>query len=163
MLQPRAMGVFLFVTAFAFLMANTVTLWRQRSTHEFSQYVRDHSTPEDKVFFWGEMDYLYAEAQRRPASRYIHTFPLTGYLFGSRLRFDPDHDTTDRIRPGVWKTLQEEFLQSPPLYFVDTDPGTVAKKYPPSRYPFLKRFLEQNYEAVLSTPNGTIYKRLARQ
>lgn len=162
MLQPRSLGVCLFVTAFAFLVANTVTLWRQRPIHAFSQYVRDHSTPADKVFFWGATDYLYAEAQRRPASRYIHFFPLTGFIFGSPSRFDPHYDTTDRIRPGAWKTLQEEFRRSPPLYFVDTNPGTVAKKYPPSRYPFLKRFLEQNYEVVLSTPNGVIYKRISR-
>jgi 4-amino-4-deoxy-L-arabinose transferase-like glycosyltransferase len=160
MLRPRTMRISLGATAFAFLIVNTFTLWQQRPLHELSQYVREHSAPEDKVFFWGATDYLYAEAQRRPASRYIHTFPLTGYIFGSPLRFDPHHDTTDRIRPGAWKTLQEEFCQSPPSYFVDTDPGTIAKKYPPSRYPFLKRFLAQNYEVVLSTPNGVIYKRV---
>lgn len=161
LLQPRTLRICLFATASAFLVANAVTLWQQRPINEFSQYIRDHSTSEDKVFFWGATDYLYAEAQRRPASRYIHSFPLTGYIFGSPLRHDPNHDTTGRIRPGAWQTLQEEFRQSPPLYFVDTDPGTIAKKYPPSRYPFLKQLLEQHYTVVLTTPDGVIYKRTA--
>ena len=111
------------------------------------------------VFFWGEKDYLYAEAQRRPASRYIHTYPLTGYIWGSPLRYDPDYDTPDRIFPGAWDILKAEFQNSPPLFFVDTDPSTVAKKYPPSRYPFLKRMLADDYKVVFSTAEGVVYRR----
>jgi 4-amino-4-deoxy-L-arabinose transferase-like glycosyltransferase len=164
MLQPRTLHVALCITATAFLISNTVTLWLQRPENELSQYVREHSTPEDKVFFWGELvDDLYAEARRRPASRYIHFAPLTGYIWGSPLRYDPHYDTTYRILPGAWDILQTEFQQSPPLFFVDFDPGTIAKKYPPSRYPFLRRLLAQDYEVVLSTPKGVVYRRIDRR
>lgn len=161
MLQARVLWFLLGSTAVAFLVANSIQLWRLRPEAQLVRYIRQHSTPDARVFFWGETDYLYAEAQRRPASRYIHTFPLTGYIFGSPLRYDPDYDTTDRIRPGAWDILQAEFRRSPPCFFVDTDPGTIPKKYPPLRYPFLKRLLEQDYEVVLSTPEGIIYRRIA--
>lgn len=159
LLRPRVLRIALFGTAMAFLFSNTLTLAWQRPENKLSQYVREHSGPEDKVFFWGEMDHLYAESQRRPASRYIHTFPLTGYIFGSPSRFDPDYDTTNRILPGAWDTLKADFAASPPLFFVDTDPGTVAKKYPPARYPFLRTLLAQHYDVVCSTPQGVIYRR----
>jgi hypothetical protein len=160
LLQPRTLKVLLASTAAGFLIANTVTLWLQRPDNELSTYVREHSTPTDKVFFWGQVDYLYAEARRRPASRYINAAPLTGYIWGSPTHLDPDYDTTYRILPGAWDILQAEFQQSPPLFFVDCDPETEAKKYPPLRYPFLKHLLEQDYEVVLSTPKGVIYRRI---
>ncbi len=163
LLQPRTLQVLLASTAAGFLIANTITLWLQRPENELSTYVREHSTPADKVFFWGQVDYLYTEARRRPASRYINAAPLTGYIWGSPTRFDPDYDTTYRILPGAWDMLQAEFQQSPPLFFVDTDPETRAKKYPPWRYPFLKHLLEQDYEVVLSTPKGVIYRRIDRR
>jgi len=77
------------------------------------------------------------------------------------LSHDPNYDTSHRIHPGAWDTLRQEFRQSPPLYIVDMDPGTVAKKYPPARYPFLKQFLVQGYAVVFSTPDGVVYKRRA--
>jgi 4-amino-4-deoxy-L-arabinose transferase-like glycosyltransferase len=162
LLHPRTLKALLASTAAGFLIANTISLGRQRPANALSTYVRDHSTPTDKVFFWGQADYLYTEAQRRPASRYINAAPLTGYIWGSPTYLDPAYDTSYRILPGAWDILQAEFQQSPPLFFVDTDPETKAKKYPPARYPFLKRLLEQHYAVVFSTPKGVIYRRMDR-
>ena len=164
LLRPRTLQLLLGSTAAVFLLLNTVELWKRSPEKELSRYVRDHSTPDDTVFFWGKEAGLYAEARRRPASRYIHTFPLTGYIFGSPTRYDPDYDTTDRILPGAWDILQEEFRQALPLFFVDTTTGSdTYRKYPPSRYPFLKRLLAQHYEVVYSYPKrGVIYRRIDR-
>lgn len=159
LLRPRTLKVLLGFTAVAFLCINTYYLWQLRPEDELVRYLRHHSKPTDKVFFWGRSDNLYAEANRRPASRYIHYYPLTGYIWGSPLKDDPYFDTTDRIHSGAWETLQEEFKTSPPAFIIDTDPGTPAKKYPPSRFPYLKQLLENEYEAVFSTPDGVVYKR----
>lgn len=161
LLQPRTLKFLLGFTAAAFLLINTVCLWQLRPENELSRYVREHSKPEDKVFFWGKWDNLYAESERRPASRYIHYYPLTGYAWGSPFLNDPDYDTTDRIRPGAWDIFQEELTRSPPLFFIDTEPSTPTKKYPPSRYPFLRDMLANDYEAVFSTSEGAVYKRIA--
>jgi 4-amino-4-deoxy-L-arabinose transferase-like glycosyltransferase len=158
LLRRGVLGFLLAGTAAAFLIVNGVGLWPWRTPSPLSQYVRDHSGRQDKVFFWGQRDWFYAEAQRRPASRFILCFPLTGYLFGSPLADDPDHDTTDRILPGAWETLEREFAEHPPLFFVDTDPGTVAKKYPPSQYPYLRRLLAEGYEEVFATAEGVVYR-----
>jgi 4-amino-4-deoxy-L-arabinose transferase-like glycosyltransferase len=160
LLRRGVLGFLIAGTAVAFLIVNAVGLWPWRTPSPLSQYVRLHSGPRDKVFFWGQRDWFYAEAQRRPASRFILCFPLTGYVFGSPLAYDPAHDTTDRILPGAWETLEREFAEHPPLFFVDTDPGTPAKKYPPAKYPYLRRLLAEEYREVLATPEGVVYRRI---
>jgi len=165
LLQPQTLKFLLGFTAAAFLLINTVCLWQLRPENELGRYVREHSEPEDKVLFWGKWDNLYAESQRRPASRYIHYYPLTGYAWGSPFLDDPHYDTTHRIRPGAWDLFQEDLKRSPPLFIIDTEPGTAVKKYPPARYPVLRELLAEHYEAVFSTAEGTVYKRIepARQ
>ena len=160
LIRRGVLGFLLAGTAVAFLIVNGVGLWPWRTPSPLSQYVRVHSEPQDKVFFWGQRDWFYAEAQRRPASRFILCFPLTGYVFGSPLSDDPAHDTTDRILPGAWETLKREFAEHPPLFFVDTNPGSEAKKYPPAKYPYLRQLLAEEYEEVFATPEGVVYRRI---
>ena len=160
LLRRGALGFLLAGTAVAFLIVNGVGLWPWRTPSPLSQYVRLHSGPQDKVFFWGQRDWFYAEAQRRPASRFILCFPFTGRIFGSPSADDPTHDTTERILPGAWETLEREFAEHPPLFFVDTNPGTEAKKYPPTNYPYLRRLLAEEYREVFATPEGVVYRRI---
>jgi 4-amino-4-deoxy-L-arabinose transferase-like glycosyltransferase len=160
-LLRRGVMVFLLAgTAGAFLVRNTIGIQEWRTPSPLSSYVREHSTPDDRIFIWGQRDWFYAEAQRRPASRFILSFPLTGRVFGSPLSDDPDYDTSHRIHPGAWETLERDFAEHPPLFFVDTDPQTEAQKYPPQRYPYLRRLLAEEYEVVLSIPDGVVYRRL---
>jgi 4-amino-4-deoxy-L-arabinose transferase-like glycosyltransferase len=160
-LLRRSVMVFLLVgTAGAFLVRNSIGIQEWRTPSPLSSYVREHSTPEDRIFIWGQRDWYYAEAQRRPASRFILSFPLTGRFFGSPLSDDPDYDTSYRIQPGAWETLERDFAEHPPLFFVDTDPQSEARKYPPQRYPYLRRLLAEEYEVVLTIPDGVVYRRL---
>lgn len=159
LLRPRVLTGLLVFSTVAFLAINTFYLSQYRPENEMVRYLRQHSTPRDKVFFWGRDDNLYAEAERRPASRYIHYYPLTGYLWGSPLKDDPNFDTTDRIHPGAWDTLKAEFAHSPPAFIIDADPSTPAKKYPPSRFPYLKQLLENDYQEVFACTAGKVYKR----
>ena len=160
-LRSRFLTTFLVATTVAFLVINTVGLLGERSGSVLSRYIRQHSGPEDKVFFWGQADFMYAQAERRPASRYILCFPLTGYIFGSPTSDDPSYDTSYRILPGAWEILEKELSLSKPLFIVDTDIGTIAKKYPPERYPVLQRLLETEYRVVFSDSEGVIYRRAA--
>lgn len=90
--------------------------------------MRAYTRPQDKVFFRGQNDWMHAEAERRPASRFILSFPLTGYIFGSPLSDDPDYDTWYRIMPGAWDTLRQEFDRHPPVLFIDTDPSVSLNR-----------------------------------
>jgi hypothetical protein len=160
-LKSRFLTTFLVATTAALLVINAVGLLGERSGSMLGRYVREHSGPKDKVFFWGQADFMYAQAGGRPAWRYILCFPLTGYIFGSPKGDDPSYDTSYRILPGAWQILEKELSFSKPLSIVDADIGTIARKYPPKRYPVSRRLLETEYRAVFSDSEGVIYRRVA--
>ncbi len=62
-----------------------------------------HSSEQDRIFVWGQTTRIYVDAHRRPASRYIATFPLTGLIFGAPrpAAGEPPVDTRGRIVPGA--------------------------------------------------------------
>jgi hypothetical protein len=85
---------------------------------------RAHSSPDDRIFVWGQSSEIYLDAHRRPASRYITTFPLTGNIFGGPL---PNVDTRSRIVPGSWENLEQDFAKHPPAYIIDLYWGPRAR------------------------------------
>jgi hypothetical protein len=95
------------------------------------------------------------EAHRRPACRYITTFPLTGYVFGGRV---PGLDTRGRILPGAWENLQQDFAKHPPTYIVDVqnDPKTAQDRI--TNFPILAKLLKERYQPVARTAEGMIYR-----
>jgi hypothetical protein len=113
-----------------------------------------HSTPADRIFVWGHVPRIYLDARRRPASRYITTFPLTGYVFGGPL---PGVDTRNRIVPGAWTTLEQDFRKHPPIYIVDVQSHPGAQ-YPVLDFPILARLLAEQYRQVAQTDEGVIYR-----
>ena len=119
-----------------------------------SQYLREHSAPTDRIFIWGQRPQIYNEAQRRSASRYIATFPLTGQIFGGPL---PGVDTRNRIIPGAWANLEQDFAKHPPVYIVDlfANPGAL---YPVKNFPILAELLTGKYQPVARTTEGVIYR-----
>ena len=156
----RLSQAWLALTVLVFLVSYERGLAPLRHTSEVGTYIEAHSTPDDRIFVWGQAPSLYLDAHRRPASRYIATFPLTGYIFGSPLSWDPRHDTSDRILPGAWATLERELTAHPPLYIVDTDGITHVAKYPITQFPFLNQLVTTHYRLVHRAPEGLIYRRI---
>jgi 4-amino-4-deoxy-L-arabinose transferase-like glycosyltransferase len=120
-------------------------------------YVREHSPVTDRIFVWGQSPQVYLEAQRRPASRYIATFPLTGYVFAGPL---PGVDTRSRILPGAWDTLQRDFAAHPPAFIVDREVGPDAL-YPLDTFPVLAGLVAREFMPVLRMPTEIVYARRA--
>jgi hypothetical protein len=69
----------------------------------------------------------------------------------------PGVDTRDRIVPGAWDQLEEDFRKHPPLFIADhySDPDS---RYPVKDFPVLARLLAQQYEPVTRTAQGIIYR-----
>ena len=92
---------------------------------------------------------------RRPASRYIATDPLTGYLFGAGHTAAKPRDGV----PGAWNNLEGDFAKHPPLFIVDTESGPTAL-YPVGKFPVIARLLAERYRLVYRAADGIVYRRL---
>ena len=154
-LRPTVTFAWLAITVVAFSISHWRFLAWHREPSETARYFSEHSTPGDRVFIWGRSAAeVYLHAQRRPACRYVLTFPLTGLVFGEEL---PGLDTRDRIVPGAWSNLEEDFRKHPPVYIADHYSGPDAQ-YPVRDFPILARLLEEHYEPVARTAQGIIYR-----
>jgi 4-amino-4-deoxy-L-arabinose transferase-like glycosyltransferase len=163
LLRPRALGGWLALSAIAFLVVDTIGLSKNRESSPSASYVREHSTEQDRMFVWGQgtrLTGMYLDARRRPATRYIASFPLTGHIFGSPVSWDPNYDTSDRIVPGSWENLRQDFERHPPRYIIDTDAVRSRPVYVIAKYPFLRDYLASGYREVFRAPDGIVYERI---
>lgn len=154
LLRPRVTYAWLALTIIAFSIGHWMGLASRRVASETGRYLFAHSAPDDRIFVWGQSSDIYLDARKRPASRYITTFPLTGYVFGGTI---PGFDTRSRILPGAWNTLQQDFARHQPTYIVDvqSDPRTAQ---PVENFPILAKLLAERYQPVARTAEGVIYR-----
>ena len=151
----RGTQAWIALSACVFLAVNSAGLWLRRGEAPEVTYVREHSQPGDRIFVWGQSTNFYLEARRTPASRYIATFPLTGYIFGPRIEID----TNDRIVPGAWDNLEHDLDAHRPAFIVDTEAGPAAR-YPLERFLPMARRVASQYELVSHSASTRIYRRL---
>jgi hypothetical protein len=153
LLRPALTYAWLAATIVAFSISHWLGAAR-RAPSETGRYLLDHSAPNDRIFVWGNKPKFYIEAQRRPACRYILSFPLTGYIFGE----PPGFDTHSRIVSGAWTMLEQDFEKHPPAYIVDlsSEPGALD---PVRDFPILAKLLAERYQPVARTAEGVIYHR----
>jgi len=156
LLRPKVTYPWLVLTVMALSIAHSIGLASQCAPSEAGQYLFAHSDPADTIFVWGQSPEIYLEAHRRPACRYITTFPLTGHVFGGRV---PGLDIRKRILPGAWSTLEEDFARHPPAYIVDVQADPKTAESPVSDFPILAKLLREHYQPVARTAEGVIYHR----
>jgi hypothetical protein len=154
-LQPGVTYAWLALTIIVFSIRHWAGLAPRRVPSEAGRYLSTHSSPDDRIFVWGQTPEIYLDAHRRPASRYITTFPLTGYVFGGPI---PGFDTRSRILPGAWTNLEQDFARHPPTYIVDVQPDPKSAQYPVKNFPILVKLLAQRYQPVAHTAEGVIYR-----
>src|SRR5437763_3775097 len=154
LLRPAVTYAWLALTVVGVSTWDWLELSARRESLETGRYLLEHSAPNDRIFVWGQTSKIYLDARRRPACRYIATFPLTGLVFGG---LPPGIDTRNRILPGAWATPEKDFAKHPPAYIVDNqaEPG---KRYPVRDFPILAKLLAQRYQPVARTAEGVVYR-----
>src|SRR5437762_3730027 len=155
LLRPKVTCAWLALTVIAFSVKQWAGLAPRRVPSQAGRYLFTHSAPADRIFVWGQTPEIYIDAHRRPACRYITTFPLTGYIFGGPIR---GFDTLSRILPGAWSTLEQDFASHPPTYIVDVQPDPKSAQYPVKNFPILAKLLAERYQPVAHTAEGVIYR-----
>jgi len=158
----RGLLAWLVCTLLLFATVDTIGLAVNRRDTEAGAWVRAHSGPDDRLFVWGQAGRfygMYLDADRRPASRFIASFPLTGHIFGS---YPAEWGTAyedQHVVPGAWDTLQQDFSKHPPRYIIDAEAALPRTRYPVSRYPVFSALLQREYRPVATTADGVIYER----
>ena len=155
LLRPAVTYAWLALTVIAFSIEDWSGLAPQRVPSEAGRYLFTHSKPADRIFVWGQSSEIYLDAERRPACRYITTFPLTGKVFGGSI---PGFDTRSRILPGAWRNLERDFARHPPTYIVDVQADPKTAEYPVRDFPILAKLLKERYQLVARTSEGVIYR-----
>jgi len=155
LLRPKITYAWLVLTVILFSILHWTGLASRRVPSQAGQYLFTHSSPADRIFVWGQSSEIYLDARRRPACRYITTFPLTGYIFGGPI---PGFDTRSRILPGAWATLEQDFARHSPTYIVDVQPDPKSAQYAVKNFPILAKILTERYQPVAQTAEGVIYR-----
>jgi 4-amino-4-deoxy-L-arabinose transferase-like glycosyltransferase len=158
LLRPTVTYVWLALTVVGFSVSHWLRLAPERATSETGQYLLEHSAPNDRIFVWGQAARIYLEARRRPACRYVVTFPLTGLVFGWSAESISSIDTRKWIVPGAWTALEEDFAKHPPAYVVDVQVPAKNAHYPVHDFPILAGLLAARYRQVARTAEGVIYR-----
>jgi len=158
----RVLTAWLVLTFAVFTTVDTIGLWRNRRETAAGVWVREHSKPLDRLFVWGQGDRklgMFLDADRRPASRFIAPFPLTGHVFGG-YPAEWGYAYEDRNQmSGAWDTLRLDFAAHPPRFIIDAEAVEHRTRYPIARYPFLAQLVVTSYRVAARTPDGVVYER----
>jgi 4-amino-4-deoxy-L-arabinose transferase-like glycosyltransferase len=158
LLRPAVTYAWLALTVVGFSISHWLGLASERATSETGRYLLEHSAPNERIFVWGQAPRIYLEARRRPACRFVVTFPLTGYVFGWSAESISHIDTRPWIVPGAWNELEEDFAKHPPAYVVDVQVPAKNAHYPVRDFPILSGLLAARYRLVVRTTEGMIYR-----
>jgi hypothetical protein len=115
------------------------------------QYLRENSTPEDRVFVWGTQPVIYFLSRRHPPTRFISNLGLIS-LWG----------------PPAWKQeLLRDLRRAPPRFIVvvrgDAVPTISYTRMDSEKYltvfTGLAAFIAASYQPVTAIGNFVIYRR----
>lgn len=94
-------------------------------------YVRVHSSPDDRVFVWGDSPELYLFSERGQATRFPSSNYHTGKIWGSPL-IEADATDTDRhVVTEAWPELLDDLQREHPLFIIDAAEGGMSGFEPP--------------------------------
>ncbi len=113
-----------------------------------AEYIKAHTTAEDRIFVWGYHPDLYLFADRKPASRFVYASFLSGLIPWTNTA--PGQDTAYAIVPGARETLLRELAAARPAFIVDCSagPNRSWQKYPLETFPALRDFVAAHYRVV---------------
>jgi hypothetical protein len=120
--------------------------------------LRALTTPNERVFVWGEYPELYWAARRQPATRFVHTGFLTGNS-GGRPR---QGATSAEGIPGAWGMLALDFASTPPAMVLDTTNAKVrgSQYYPLTGTPIWP-VIANDYRVVAELDGVLFYRRIS--
>ena len=125
-----------------------------------TEYIKAHTSPEDKIFVWGWASGFYVYSERAPATRFSFTTMLTGYKPGNDPNERERSDITWASAPEAWPMLEADLKRNENALIIDTSPGNRNNfgRYPIKDYPVLFDYVEQNCKMEATVVETDIYR-----
>jgi hypothetical protein len=128
---------------------------------EVAARIAELTTPDERIFVWGNSMQLYVLARRPMGTRFSFCNYVTGESPGTPTETgerDPDANQL----PAAWAMLFEDLERRRPALFVDAAAAgwDGYGKYPLARYPNLRAYVDQNYRQVDVRAGVVLYRRL---
>jgi hypothetical protein len=119
-------------------------------------FVHQHSDPSDTLFAWGFRSDLYIHCARRPASRFVFTTFVAGYV---PWVFTATKEEEDMLTvPGSRALLMEELEQTKPPVLIDSARTLDGRSM--RRYEQLSAYLDQHYRLATNIDAEDVYLRV---
>ncbi|MEP7047157.1 MAG: hypothetical protein ABI949_10770 [Ilumatobacteraceae bacterium] len=122
-----------------------------------ADYVRSHTTTQDRVFVWGSYPEVLLAADRLPAGALVHTDFVVGRSGG---RSDPAETLASAV-PGAADIMLRSLAAQPPELILDTStsPRLGYTNYPTSLVPDLERFIHDGYRQLGTVDDVAVWQR----
>jgi len=119
------------------------------------------TTPEDRIFVWGNTPQLYVLARRPMGARFSFCNYMTGESPGTPTETGLRNADANQL-PAAWDMLFADLERRRPALFVDAAAAgwDGYDKYPVARYPRLRAYLDYNYRPVEVRAGVVLYRRL---
>jgi hypothetical protein len=119
------------------------------------------TTPDERIFVWGNTPQLYVLARRPMGARFSSANFVTGESPGTPTetgRWNADANQS----PARWEMLFADLERRRPALFVDAAAAgwDGYGRYPLARYPRLRAYVDQNYRPVDARGGVVVYRRL---
>jgi hypothetical protein len=121
------------------------------------------TTPDQRVFVWGNSPQLYVLARRPMGARFSFCNYMTGESPGTPTETGEWNADANQL-PAAWDMLFDDLERRRPALFVDAAAAgwDGYDKFPLSRYPRLRAYVDRSYRPVDVRAGVVLYRRLER-
>jgi hypothetical protein len=121
------------------------------------------TTPDDRIFVWGNSPQLYVLARRPMGARFSFCNYMTGESPGTPTATGHRNADANQL-PAAWEMLLADLEQRRPTLFVDAAAAgwDGYQRYPLARYPRLRAYVDRHYRPVEVRAGVVLYRRLPR-
>jgi 4-amino-4-deoxy-L-arabinose transferase-like glycosyltransferase len=130
-------------------------------TRAIGEWLRANTRTDERIAVYGHFTPVYQEAQRLPATRYIHTSLLFSNVDAMQLPADVD---AARLRsPDDEAAFIADLDTRHAEWLVDTSPADIKRwsRLPLASLPALARYVAAHYRKVASPGGAAVYRRIS--
>jgi len=127
---------------------------------EVAARIAELTAPDERVFVWGNSPQLYVLARRPMGARFSFCNYMTGESPGTPTETGQRNADANQL-PAAWEMLFADLEQRRPALFVDAAAAgwDGYGKYPISRYPRLRAYVDSHYQPVEVRAGVVLYRR----